>query len=124
MALGRQGSNGFLKGYNSKFYHPRGYTPGKWGSETTIPDKINRTYLNWDYEQTPYYDPVAEKGASDDFDAAAIFYGPSSHHGTVVNHAFADGSVRGISVDIDAAAYMFLITRSGGDPADSESLPY
>jgi len=99
----------------SAYYHPRGYTPDKWDSETTIPAKYNRTYLNWDYEETPYYDSVAERGASDDFDSNAVFYGPSSHHPGVVNHVFADGSARSISVDIDAAAYMFMITRAGGD---------
>jgi hypothetical protein len=44
-------------------------------------------------------------------------YGPSSDHDGVVNHLFADGSAKKISDQIDAAAYMFLITRNGGDPA-------
>ena len=45
-----------------------------------------------------------------------IKYGPSSNHTGVVNHGMADGSVQSISEDIDAAAYMFLITRNGADP--------
>jgi type II secretory pathway pseudopilin PulG len=43
-------------------------------------------------------------------------YGPSSGHGGIVNHLFADGSVLGISTRIDPAAMWFLITRNGGDP--------
>ena len=46
-----------------------------------------------------------------------IEIGPDSHHSGVINHALADGSVRSISKEIDAAAYMFLITRNAGDPA-------
>jgi hypothetical protein len=43
-------------------------------------------------------------------------YGPSSGHPGVVNHLMADGSVHCLSKNIDVSAYMFLITRSGGDP--------
>jgi len=45
-------------------------------------------------------------------------YGPYSYHsGGIVNHLMVDGSVHGISFDIDVAAYMFMITRESGDPA-------
>jgi hypothetical protein len=44
-------------------------------------------------------------------------YGPSSGHVGIVNHLFADGSVHCLSKQIDVSAYMFLITKSGGDPA-------
>ncbi len=43
-------------------------------------------------------------------------YGPSSAHPAGVNHLFVDGSVQGISKQIDGAAYMFLITRDNADP--------
>ncbi|MGO8690942.1 MAG: DUF1559 domain-containing protein [Thermoguttaceae bacterium] len=43
-------------------------------------------------------------------------YGPSSGHSAVVNHLFADGSVHSLSRQIDVSAYMFLITKNGGDP--------
>jgi prepilin-type N-terminal cleavage/methylation domain-containing protein/prepilin-type processing-associated H-X9-DG protein len=43
-------------------------------------------------------------------------YGPSSGHPSVVNTLFGDGSVRCLSKQIDVSAYMFLITRNGGDP--------
>ena len=44
-------------------------------------------------------------------------YGPSSNHAAVVNHLMADGSVHCLSKQIDVSAYMFLITRNGGDPS-------
>ena len=40
-------------------------------------------------------------------------YGPSSDHPGTVNHLFADGSVHPLANDIDAATYMFMITRDG-----------
>ncbi len=43
-------------------------------------------------------------------------YGPSSGHSAIVNHLFADGSVHSLSRQIDVSAYMFLITKNGGDP--------
>ena len=46
-----------------------------------------------------------------------IRLGPSSDHSGVTNHLYADGSVHAISNAIDAAAYMFIITRNGGDSA-------
>ena len=65
---------------------------------------------------------MAEKGASDDFDPEVVFYGPSSHHPGLVNHIFVDGSARSFSIDMDAAAYMFFITRSGREPVDWEEI--
>ena len=50
----------------------------------------------------------------------AIRHGPSSHHPGIINHGFADGSVHPISNAIDAALYMFIITRNGGDPVPSD----
>jgi hypothetical protein len=38
-------------------------------------------------------------------------YGPSSAHPGVVNHLFADGTVRSLNIDIDYALYFFLIRR-------------
>ncbi len=43
-------------------------------------------------------------------------YGPSSGHSAIVNHLMADASVHSLSKQIDVAAYMFLITKNGGDP--------
>ena len=43
-------------------------------------------------------------------------YGPSSGHQYIVNHLMADGAVYSLSKQIDVTAYMFLITRNGGEP--------
>ncbi len=50
-------------------------------------------------------------------DASGWIHGPSSNHPGVVNHVLADGSVKSVSEDLDAALYMHLITRAGGEPA-------
>jgi len=50
-------------------------------------------------------------------------WGPSSQHsGGVVIHAYADVHVQAISEDVDATLYYRLITRNGGEPADTDSL--
>jgi type II secretory pathway pseudopilin PulG len=43
-------------------------------------------------------------------------HGPSSEHAEVVNHLFGDGSVRGVTTDVDPTLYMHLTTRHGGEP--------
>jgi hypothetical protein len=92
---------------NLDFYAPAGFTRGKYGEETTVTDaKKLGTYLSWDYNASPY-DP-----------SLPMKYGPSSNHNNVVNHLFGNNAVRSISVNVDPALYMFVITRSGGDPAD------
>ncbi len=97
--------------------YPAGYTQNKFWDETTVTNPL--TYLDWDYETTAYVGtepaspaPTLPAGAT----VSAIQYGPSSHHAGITNHLFADGSVHTISNEIDAAAYMFLITRNNGDP--------
>jgi hypothetical protein len=63
-----------------------------------------RTYLRWDYDQDgPYISQQYRKG-------------PGSEHPQVVNHLFADGTVHGISKQIDAALYFFIITKANRDP--------
>ena len=96
------------------YARPTGYTPGYFWDKTTIPRKVNKTYLKWDYVKHPYSDG----GVSTPSAAATgpMKYGPSSHHPNITNHAFADGSVQSIHEDIDAAAYMWLNTRNGGEP--------
>jgi type II secretory pathway pseudopilin PulG len=89
------------------YYAPKGtFVGGKWDEETTVNPEY-RTYLNWNCEKFPYDGGNGSKGGK---------YGPSSHHPSVVNHLFGDGAVRSISKDVDPAAYMFGITRAGGDP--------
>ena len=50
------------------------------------------------------------------FAEGAPAYGPSSMHPAVVVCGLGDGSTNAISKRIDAAAFFFLITKSGGDP--------
>ena len=108
----------------ASYWHPTDYTADQFWGNSTIPATINKTYLNWDYDAIPYDDG----GISTPSAAASgpIKYGPSSHHKGVTNHGFADGSVHSINNDIDAALYMFLTTRNGGDPtnrSNSEPMP-
>ena len=43
-------------------------------------------------------------------------WGPSSQHaGGIVNHVFADAHVEGISDQIDANVYLWIVTRNGGE---------
>jgi len=105
-----------------RHWHLKGWTPNRWDDDTTLPE-INHTYLDWDYKKKPYNDGGVSEGGlgiSPFADPKATFYGPSSDHPGVVTHAFADGSVYSIKTEIDAAAYMFLITRKGDDPYPPE----
>jgi len=106
-----------------KHWYPVGWTPNKWGQDSTLDAESDMTYLDWDYEQYPYYDGgISENGigVSQYIDTSETFYGPSSNHRGVVCHGFADGSGHAIKKDIDAAAYFFLITRNNGDPFPPE----
>ncbi len=108
---------------------PVGYSQGRFWDRSTIPPENDLTYLDWDYDTSPYDDQgvlSAPGGLVAEIPPAipkslrnppkSVTFGPSSHHARVTNHGLADGSVLSISDDIDAAAYMFLITRNGGDP--------
>ncbi len=87
-------------------YHaPKGFDGG-FGDRSTV-DPLYRTYLDWPYLDLPY------DGADG---TQAGLYGPSSCHPGVTNHLFVDGGVRSLHNGIDVATYMFLITRSAGDP--------
>ena len=108
---------------------PVGYSKNCFWDRSTIPPDNNMTYLLWDYGARPYDERgvlSAPGGLVAEIPPAipnsvrnppkAVTFGPSSHHSGVINHGFADGSVQSLSEEIDAAAYMFLITRNGGDP--------
>ena len=46
-------------------------------------------------------------------------WGPSSQHAAgIVNHAYVDGHVKGISDGIEAKNYYRLVTRAGSEPTD------
>ncbi len=83
------------------YWAPAGYN-GEYDRDSGTADVP--TYLCWDYDDDgPYLSKQYRAG-------------PSSEHPAVVNHLFADGTVRSISKEIDASLYFFIITRAGGDP--------
>jgi len=96
-----------------RYASPQGFVANRWNEESLIDAESNRTYMNHDYEQSPYLDDVADT-YREEFQSMP-FYGPSSDHTSVVNHVFADGSARSLSIDMDVAAYMFFITRNNSD---------
>jgi len=63
-------------------------------------------------DDTLVYDDTPATGA-----AASAAKGPSGNHSATCGHLMADGSVLSIFNAIDAAAYTFLTTRNGRDPA-------
>jgi prepilin-type N-terminal cleavage/methylation domain-containing protein len=89
------------------YYAPPGFTLGSYGNDSPIKmPEYGGTYLIWDCDKQNY-------DVTND-----IKYGPSSSHSGVVNHLFGDNTVRSITLEVDPALYMFVITRSGSDPAD------
>jgi prepilin-type N-terminal cleavage/methylation domain-containing protein len=91
------------------FKRPTGFT-GRFLAEAAESLR-SATFLNSDVSTpgTPYtYEPFPSQIKQD--------FGPSSGHRGVVNHLFGTNSVKGLAKDIDSAAYMFMITRKGGDP--------
>ena len=92
------------------YFAPKGYD-GKFGSQSALSRSGVRTFLAYDFAGK-------DAGAYEDakFSATAAAYGPSSGHAGFVNHLFADGRVQHIRKDVDAAAYMFIITKNGCDP--------
>ncbi len=99
-----------------EYYHPAGYVSNKFYDESAIPAANNRTYVYWDYDANPYVG-VSIDGST----PCPATCGPGSPHGSVVHHLMGDGTVHAISTDIDAAAYMFAITRDNGDPSAMET---
>jgi prepilin-type N-terminal cleavage/methylation domain-containing protein len=91
--------------YNSRlaYYAPEGFD-GNFKNDSKLSASL-KTYLNYDYK------PQANKYDSQN----DVKYGPSSMHAGVVNHLFCDINVRGIDVNVDVAAYMFMITRAGSE---------
>jgi hypothetical protein len=101
--------------YRMSWWAPVGYTVNMHWSESTIPPQYDWTYLDWDYVQNPYSDGGVSTPSV--LARGPMKYGPSSHHTAITDHLMADGSVRSIWNEIDAAAYMFVITREAADPS-------
>ncbi len=93
--------------YQLTYWAPAGYD-GKFGEEAPAVVQEYKTYMSYDFALGTPSQYVGLETQN--------LYGPSSGHPGVVNHLFADGTVRSISKDEDATTYMFLITRNGGDP--------
>jgi hypothetical protein len=96
-------------------------TRDRWAIGTDGTPSTGGTALN--------YGPTAEHptavylptGSLSDPDISGIapgrLWGPSSQHaGGIVNHAFADAHVEGISDGIDPNVYLWIVTRNGGEP--------
>ncbi|KKK90045.1 hypothetical protein LCGC14_2727020, partial [marine sediment metagenome] len=100
------------------YYYPSGYaaSPNMFWEDSTVSPSL-KTYLGWNYENTPYVDGGTIISASVPPGLSGpVTYGPSSDHSGLTNHMFADGSVHAISNAIDPALYMFAITRNNADP--------
>ena len=100
----------------TSYYAPVGYVAGQNGSGSS--DAVYnsfQTFLAFEWE-------TRDLGSYPQYNEVRVWrinhpaYGPGSAHPSVVNHLFADGSVRSLAKDIDVSVYMFLITRSNGDP--------
>jgi len=99
---------------NTPYYYPKQFMPsGQFWEDSQIPADYNRTYIAWKYNTDGPYDGGAPDPA---WTAPWPTAGPGSDHPATVNHLFGDGSVHGIAREVDAAFYMFIITRGNGDP--------
>ena len=79
-----------------------------------VPVNSNKTIPTFD--QTWYSEGVyAYKGTPSGDTTGIWVHGPSSEHPGVVNHVFADGSVKSIVDALNPTIYMHLITRAGSE---------
>jgi prepilin-type N-terminal cleavage/methylation domain-containing protein len=117
VGLPTQSGNGAITGFSlwTNYYAPSGFN-GYFDTQASSTVQAFRTYLAFNFSPTG-----ADSGTYPSFGPGSINsqqpqYGPSSGHSVVVMHLLGDGSVQPILKTVDAAAYMFLITRNGGDP--------
>ncbi|MDO5113915.1 MAG: DUF1559 domain-containing protein [Planctomycetia bacterium] len=103
------------------YAYPEGYddAPNKFDEESGVEERY--TNLNRDYVVDQLTNPSAMQSDNCPCDGSnaddSEQKGPGSAHSGVVIHAYVDQSVHNISTEIDPAAYFFLTTRNGGDPA-------
>jgi prepilin-type N-terminal cleavage/methylation domain-containing protein len=107
-------SDYFQTDSNTPYYYPKNFMPaGQFWEDSQITPAYNRTYIGWKYDTDgPYDGGVPDPAWSSPWPTE----GPGSDHPATVNHLFGDGSVHGIAREVDAAFYMFIITRGNGDP--------
>ncbi len=119
-----------IHGVAADYYAPAGFTG-------IVEDKSLNTVATWNTGAAPFrtflaFDFTPGVGADagcfrlpwnagSPYSQTSVQYGPGSAHVNVVMHAMGDGSVWAISKNCDPAVYMFLITRSGNDPAEAPS---
>jgi hypothetical protein len=88
--------------YKRILYMPKGYRYAfQPNAEADRTYWTYRTFLNWDYDKSPYDGIDGAQGG---------YYGPSGNHGDGVNHLFGDGSCRSVKKDIDVNLYKTYIT--------------
>ena len=112
-------SGATLDTQTQSFYAPVGFD-GTYGARSAVTLKFSQngqkgTFLAYDFKlgkPGPYEDATFGQTTP----VPKALYGPSSGHTAVVNHLMGDASATGISINVDPAAYMFRITRNGGDP--------
>ena len=94
------------------FFAPAGFD-GTFGENSAVAKAGLRTFLAYDFSPNG-----ADAGKYEDpgFSKTAPAYGPSSAHPAIVVVGMCDGSVFGLSKQVDAANLLFLITKAGQDP--------
>jgi len=111
-------SDFFQTDSNTPYYYPKNFMPsGQFWEDSQIPAAYNRTYIGWRYDTDGPYDGTSPRNpGGPNWTHPLPTEGPGSDHPATVNHLFGDGSVHGIAREVDAAFYMFYITRGNGDP--------
>jgi prepilin-type N-terminal cleavage/methylation domain-containing protein len=99
------------------------WAAGSTASAVGLPNGL--TYTNT-HGFGPFYAPTGFNGKYDELGGtqavatkmrtAPDAQGPGSMHPQVVNHLWGDGAVNSVNKELDAALYMFIITRANGDP--------
>ena len=91
------------------YYYPAGYN-GQFDANGAL--QAFRTFLAFNFAPS-----AADANSYPTFGMTPYaIYGPSAGHPTTINHLMGDGSVQAINKKADVAAYMFSITKNGGDP--------
>jgi type II secretory pathway pseudopilin PulG len=97
------------------YFHPTWFDGTFNGTAAAAQKPPARPYIAYDFspggKDAGTYDDTGIFGQK-----PAPAYGPSSGHGDVVNHLFADSSVSALSKKLDPCAYWFMITKNGADP--------
>lgn len=100
---------------NGNYMAPEGFDE-RYGEDSGVTRAGHRTFLGMDF--SPAGADAAAGLRYEDLDFGQqnrATYGPSSGHPEIANHLLCDGSVKTLHKNVDAAAYMFLITRNGND---------